>query len=206
MLNIEKISHGGGMLALLLCLGLTACASDLPSQIKNYDASSPIVFGRVISEIAGHTTRIYPPQVRFFELMNRETKDRVQVLIESDDRTFSLQVAPGEYELTRVQVSEGPFMSMADYAIGFELGQGRLYVGTWKFLVDIPRYGRMMSFSADLNEEARTETERQLFREAPDARDIAVTDVALSPSHAEARLYEVMPYPRYPRYFRRHWW
>jgi hypothetical protein len=26
------------------------------------------------------------------------------------------------------------------------------------------------------------------------------------PSQLEARLYEVMPYPRYPRYFRRHWW
>ena len=26
------------------------------------------------------------------------------------------------------------------------------------------------------------------------------------PAQMEARLYEVMPYPRYPRYFRRHWW
>jgi hypothetical protein len=26
------------------------------------------------------------------------------------------------------------------------------------------------------------------------------------PSHEEARLYEVMPYPRILGYFRRHWW
>jgi len=26
------------------------------------------------------------------------------------------------------------------------------------------------------------------------------------PSHEQARLFEVMPYPNYPRYFRRHWW
>jgi hypothetical protein len=26
------------------------------------------------------------------------------------------------------------------------------------------------------------------------------------PSEAQARLFEVMPYPRVPRYFRRHWW
>ena len=206
MLNIKKISHGAAMLGLLLCLGLTACVSGLSAQIENYDASFPIVFGRVVSEVAGHTTRIYPPQVCFFLLMNRETKDRVQVLVESDDRTFSFQVVPGEYELTRVQVSEGPFMSMADYAVGFEVVQGRLYVGTWRFRIDIPRYGRMMSFSADLDEEARREAERQLFREAPDVRDTVVTEVALCPSQAETRLFEVMPYPRYPRYFRRHWW
>lgn len=115
-------------------------------------------------------------------------------------------MAPGEYELSRVQIGEGPFMSMADYAVGFEVVQGRLYVGTWRFRIDIPRYGRMMAFSANLDEEDRIEAERQLFREAPDLLDVAATEVALSPSQAEARLYEVMPYPRYPRYFRRHWW
>jgi hypothetical protein len=138
--------------------------------------------------------------------VNRQTKKQFQVLIESDDLTFSFQVAPGEYELSRVQVSEGPFMSMADYAVGFEVVQGRLYVGTWRFRIDIPRYGRMMMFSANLDEEDEREAERQLFREAPDLRDVAATDIVLSPSQEEARLYEVMPYPRYPRYFRRHWW
>lgn len=104
-------------------------------------------------------------------------------------------MAPGEYELSRVQIGEGPFMSMADYAVGFEVVQGRLYVGTWRFRIDIPRYGRMMAFSANLDEEDRIEAERQLFREAPDLLDVAATEVALSPSQA-----------RYPRYFRRHWW
>ena len=206
MLNVKQISRGLNVLGLLLCLGLTACASDLPSQIENYDGSYPIVFGRVVSEVTGQTTRIYPPRVRFFELVNRQTKEQFQVLIESDDLTFSFQVAPGEYELSRVQVGEGPFMSMADYAVGFEVVQGRLYVGTWRFWIDIPRYGRMMAFSVNLDEEDKREAERQLFREAPDLLDVAATEVALSPSQEEARLYEVMPYPRYPRYFRRHWW
>lgn len=100
MLNVKQISRGLNVLGLLLCLGLTACASDLPSQIENYDASSPIVFGRVVCEVTGQTTRIYPPRVRFFELTNRQTKERFQVLSESDNLIFSFQVAPGEYELS----------------------------------------------------------------------------------------------------------
>ncbi|HKW86842.1 MAG TPA: hypothetical protein VJM82_07210 [Nitrospiraceae bacterium] len=33
-----------------------------------------------------------------------------------------------------------------------------------------------------------------------------VVTVLPDPALSEARLYEVMPYPRYPRYFQRHYW
>ena len=34
----------------------------------------------------------------------------------------------------------------------------------------------------------------------------SITSSLPEPSSMETRLYEVMPYPRYPRYFRRHNW
>lgn len=185
---------------------MTSCVTDLPAYVEDYDASSPIVFGRIVSEVNGKTTRIYPPRIRFFELSNRQTGERFKILIEADDLTFSFQVAAGNYELSRVQIGEGPFMSMADYAVGFEVGQGRVYVGTWRFRIDVPRYGRLMTFSVVWEEEDRQAAERKIFPETVDSRNVAVMEVPLSPSQAEARLYEVMPYPLYPRYFRRHWW
>lgn len=40
----------------------------------------------------------------------------------------------------------------------------------------------------------------------PDLEGRTITSALPLPASAESRLYEVMPYPRYPRYFRRHWW
>jgi hypothetical protein len=191
---------------LLLCV-LSACASHVPARVEKYDEQIPIVFGRVISVVSGQTTRIYLPQVRFLEVMNRETNDRVQVLIESDDRIFSLQLPAGEYELTRVQIAEGPFMSMADYSSTFRVASGKAtYVGTWRFGIDIPRYGRMAVLSVISTDEDKAEAERQLIEEFPHLNEEVTSVANLSPPQAEARLYEVMPYPLYPRYFRRHWW
>lgn len=34
----------------------------------------------------------------------------------------------------------------------------------------------------------------------------AIVNILPQPSRVEARLFEVMPYPRYPRMFRRQWW
>jgi len=80
------------------------------------------------------------------------------------------------------------------------------HVGTWRFGVDSPRYGRkvMASVSADQEETARVRD--FLNNRYPNVQENSMVEHLPQPSHVEARLYEVMPYPRYPRYFRRHWW
>ena len=42
--------------------------------------------------------------------------------------------------------------------------------------------------------------------EEPSLEAGTVPTVLPDPTEMQARLYEVMPYPRVPRYFRRHWW
>lgn len=141
------------------------------------------------------------------ELINRETKERYNVEIESDDRRFVLPLPPGHYELNRVQISEGPFMSMAHISAVFSIGRMPVtYLGTWRFGVDSPRYGRMMTVSMVTDEEDRSRSIESLKEQFPSLEDQAVATVLPAPAELEARLYEVMPYLRYPRYFRRHLW
>lgn len=80
------------------------------------------------------------------------------------------------------------------------------YLGTWRFGVDTPRYGRMVVISAVQDPQDRAAAEHDIIAKYPALEGQPVTTVLPVPSEAESRLYEVMPYPRYPRYFRRHWW
>jgi hypothetical protein len=140
-------------------------------------------------------------------LLRRETNDRAQVEVESADRLFSLQLPVGLYDLTRVQIGEGPFMSMADFSATFNvLSEKSIYVGTWTINVDTPRYGRMAVLSVTSSEEDQTEAAQELLNDLPGVRNDAPAVSLLAVTNEETRLYEVMPYPRYPRYFRRHWW
>lgn len=184
-----------------------SCATDLASTPESLQASASVVFGRAVTVLTGKTTRWYEPAVRFFELANRHTKERFRVEVLSDNKLFILQLPAGEYELTRIQISEGPFMSMADFQSTFQVGDDQvIYLGTWRFGVDSPRYGRMVIVSVVQEQEDKAQAERQLTAQYPDLEGRTITSVLPLPTSAESRLYEVMPYPRYPRYFRRHWW
>ncbi len=183
------------------------CATNLPAAPEVQDITTPIIFGRAVVLVTGQTTRWYAPQVRFFELVNLKTHERFSVDVQSDDMVFMLQLPAGDYELSRVQISEGPFLSMADFSSTFEVGVDQItYLGTWRFGVDTPRYGRMVVISVVQDQEDRAEAERKIVAKYPALEGQPVATVLPVPSEAESRLYEVMPYPRYPRYFRRHWW
>jgi hypothetical protein len=195
------------LIALQAWLMSTGCATDLPARPVSPDVNAPLVFGRAVALVTGKTTRRYEPQVRFFELVNRRTGERFNVDLESDDKVFLLQLPAGEYQLSRVQISEGPFMSIADFSSTFEVVADQItYLGTWRFGVDTPRYGRMVVISTVQNPKDQAEAEREMLATYPALEGRTVATVLPVPSEAESRLYEVMPYPRYPYYFRRHWW
>jgi len=150
---------------------------------------------------------MYQPAVRSFEIQNRQTKERFTVDIQSDNERFILPLAPGDYELTRVQINEGPFLSMAQLTSAFTIGQDPItYLGTWRFGVDSPKYGRMVSISMVSDEEDRAQAAQSLSVMYPSLERADVATVLPEPAELQARLFEVMPYPRYSRYFRRHWW
>jgi len=188
-------------------LFLQACVNEIPAVPEEGSVQSNVAVGRAVAVLTGERSRIYGPAVRSFEIQNAKTKERFTVEIQSDDERFILPLAPGDYELIRVQINEGPFLSMAELASTFSVGQEPVtYLGTWRFGVDSPKYGRMVSVSMINDEEDRERVLDTLALSDP-SLDVKTVATALpAPTEVQARLYEVMPYPRVPRYFRRHWW
>jgi len=151
--------------------------------------------------------RRYQPRVRFLELVQQDTGKRYRIDLQSADQTFMVELPAGAYQLGRVQISEGPFMSMAELGARFEVGTDRMvYVGTWRFGIDSPRYERMLLLSSVADEESRAAVEQQVVEQFPGLAGASAATSLPTPASAESRLREVMPYPYYPRYFRRHWW
>lgn len=188
-------------------MNLWGCVTEFPPVVDQAQVLGAVAVGKVVAAISGERTRRYLPEVRFFELEDRRTQKRFRVLIESGDRQFVVALPPGDYLLTRVQISEGPFMSMADLAITFSVGKGPVsYVGTWRFGVDSPRYGRMVAVSIVFDEQDRAQALDFLRKEYPALARQPLEEMSSEPFQAAARLFEVLPYPRIPRYFRRHWW
>lgn len=193
--------------AVMLAIVLNGCATELPATTELTDSATTLVLGRVTTVLTGERKRIYEPILRTFELENQQTHLRFRVDVQSDDEQFALSLPPGTYELSRIQISEGPFMSMAQLSASFTLEQGAItYLGTWRFGVDSPRYGRMVVLSMVVDEGDRGQAEQIVKQKYSALETHEVVTVLPDPALSEARLYEVMPYPRYPRYFQRHYW
>jgi hypothetical protein len=186
---------------------LQGCLNEMPAVPEEGIVQSNVAVGRVVTVLTGERRRIYEPAVRSFEIQNAKTKERFTIEIQSDDERFILPLPLGDYELIRVQINEGPFLSMAELASTFSVGQEPVtYLGTWRFGVDSPKYGRMVSVSIVNDEKDRAEALHTLGLSDPSLNMNAVAPALPAPSEVQTRLYEVMPYPRVPRYFRRHWW
>jgi hypothetical protein len=190
-----------------LCIILHGCVTELPVTVAEDDVSRNLVVGRVVTIITGDSQRMYAPELRSFELINVDNHERFKVDVRSADEYFSLSIPPGHYELNRVQISEGPFLSMAQLSASFVLKpNGMTFLGTWRFGVDSPKYGRHVVVSM-INDEQDQVHAKQLLKDTyPTFNASAPVMLIPEPSHEKARLFEVMPYPRYPNYFRRHWW
>ena len=191
----------------LIVLNLWGCATEVPPLIDKAQVPGNVVVGRVLAVITGKRARRYEPEVRFLEVEERRTQERFSVEIKSRDRQFVIALPPGDYQLNRVQISEGPFMSMADLVVTFSVGKDPVtYVGTWRFGVDSPRYGRMVVVSIVLEQQEKARTLDFLGEQYPVLAQQPVEEMTPQPPQVAARLFEVMPYPRVHRYFRRHWW
>ena len=195
------------MWIVLLVLNVSGCVTKLPSFVKQDQIENNLVVGRVITVLAGERSRRYLPQLRFFELEADDSSQRYQIEIESADQFFAIDVPPGRYRLTRIQISEGPFMSMADAAMVFSVASRMItHVGAWQFSIASPQYGRMLIVSASSHQAETARVRGFLSEHYSDVKEHSIVESVPQPSQMETRLYEVMPYPRYPKYFRRHWW
>ena len=108
---------------------------------------SNVAVGRVTAVLTGERSRNYEPA-------QRAVLDEVG----SDNERFVLALSPGNYELIRVQLNEGPFLSIARLASGFLVGSDPItYLGIWRFGVDSPKYARMVSLSMVNDEHDRAD-------------------------------------------------
>lgn len=194
----------GGLLGALV-LSMSSCATELPSLVNPNQVTDNLVVGRIITVLTAGTTRRYLPEMRFLELEDRTSQKRFQLRIESYDRYFALNLPTGNYRLNRVQIREGPFMSMADVDLAFSVEAGVItHVGTWRFSVGIPRYWRTVMLSVVVDQEETERAQKFLDNQYPTFGGRSMVEVLPQPSQTEARLYETEPYPRYRRMFCRH--
>ena len=185
----------------------SGCATDLPVTVAEADVSETLVVGHVVTLLTGELQRIYTPALRSFEVINTDSHERFKVEVQSEDEYFSLSLPPGHYELNRVQISEGPFLSMAQLSAAFVIqSEVMTFLGTWRFGVDSPKYGRQIAVSMIYDEQDEERAQQFLKDAYPTFQAKSLVTMLPQPSHEETRLFEVMPYPRYSRYFRRHWW
>lgn len=213
MYNVPVTTHSANTqitrssAVLLLSALLSGCATNLPQFAESVGQGESLVAGQVVTVITGERTRIYQPEVRMFELINQESGERFSVEIDSGPGTFSLSLASGSYQLSRVQISEGPFMSMAELTVKFPVEQEVVtYLGTWRFGVDSPQYGRMVALSI-VDDKKINEVLDPLVNERYSAQASQPRKTVMpTPSQSETRLYEVMSYPNDLPYFRRHLW
>lgn len=210
MERAEPLPRRLGTMIWIGVFGLSACVTDIPPLAEldqPHQVTGGMVVGRVLAVITGETSRKYEPEVRFFEVEDQKTHERFNVATQSGDRHFAVMLPPGEYRLNRVQISEGPFLSMADLTPSFTVGNSPFtYLGTWRFGVDSSRYGRMVAVSMALDQHEVGQALQFLDEQYPGLNKSSMVEMLPQPSQTEARLYEVMPYPRYPGYFRRHHW
>lgn len=166
------------------------------------DMTESLVVGRVMAVLTGDQSRRYLPAVR---LDNHTSHKRFQVEMNLHDRYVAVNLPSGQYRLSHVQIGEGPFMSMADVSMIFVVDVPvSTYVGTWRLGVKSPYYGRMIVVSVFADQAEAVRVQDFLADEYPALGGCPVLETLLQAAQLEIRLYEVMPYPRYPRDFRRH--
>lgn len=191
----------------LCVLSLPGCVTEAQTVLPETESRKILLVVRMVAVITGDRARRFEPEVRQVEMIHGATGERFNVTVQGKDEVVAVFLPPGQYSINRVQINEGPFLSMAQLSSSLAVEVSPVvFGGTWRFGVDSPRYGRMVLLSMVFEDEARERAERKIREEYPTLASEPMTAVLPYPAEGETRLYEVMPYPRYPRYFRRHWW
>ena len=189
-------------------LSIDGCITDASTVTSPPDDSRNILLlGQVVTVLTGERGRKFEPAVKEIELIEQSTGTRYRIPVGGMDNRFAVFLPPGRYEMTRVKIHEGPFLSIAVLASSFPVEDGPpIFVGTWRFGVESPRYGRMVSVSRVLDEQGRQQAENEIRDRYPAFPSGPIVTVLPQPAEMQSRLYEVAPYPRISRYFRRHNW
>jgi hypothetical protein len=178
---------------------MTACVGVAPQDWQWKKGEEPTAFGLIKVRTTGSYSRGYQTQLRFFHLLNLGTGERLRVDVQSASKTFFLTLAPGDYEVVRVQFNEGPMMMESHVSLQFQVHpNGTTYLGTWQFDVDTPRTQRMLRTEI-VHEQPNWEEVSMM----PRATNRKTMEISLPDSgNEEIRLFTVAPYPKISYYYR----
>jgi hypothetical protein len=178
--HFSPLKNWIGIFFVFLMIGAQfSCAALRDTASEESDATA--VFAGVIVHSVGPYPRIYPLKVRFFDFVNKTSRERIR-----------------DYQLIRMQMMEGPFRREAHMAIDFHVPpKKKVYLGEWTFEIDTPRTVRM----------ARIHISDQYPQSLPSNETEGIGSgefhtVLPEPQYEEFRLFVVAPSPR-ARYFTR---
>ena len=179
---------------------MTACVGVAPQDWQWKKGGEPTAFGLIKVRTTGSYSRGYQTQLRFFHLLNLSSGERLRVDVQSAAKAFILYLAPGDYEVIRVQFNEGPMMMEAHMSLQFQVRpNGTTYLGIWHFNVDTPRTQRMLR--TEIVHEQPNWEEVPMMHGAPNRKTMEVFLPKLGSE--EIRLFTVAPYPKISYYYRK---
>lgn len=178
---------------------MTSCVGVAQQDWQWKKGEGPTAFGLIKVRTTGSYSRGYQTQLRFFHLLNLGTGERLRVDVQSDAKAFILNLAPGDYEVIRVQFNEGPMMMESHISLQFQVRpKGTTYLGIWQFDVDTPRTQRMLR--TEIVHEQPNWEEIPIMHRAPIRKTMIVSLPNLESE--EIRLFTVAPYPKISYYYR----
>ena len=193
-------THWFVSLLMAVCgLELLGCATSGVQGPATFKSEQFLTFGRVEVKDIGPNPRQFLSQLRFFDVVNTETKKRTRILVNKREGAFTASLEPGQYEVVRVQINEGPFMAESHVMRKFQINPDVVtYLGKWEFNVDTPRTQRMVRINIS---EDRSNWDA-IIEDKPKLKTKTVVNSFPEPMAGETRLYAVSPNPKV-KYFRR---
>ncbi len=144
-LRIDWVASG---FMVTMCLLFVGCSTWGGHDPQNATSGESIV-GVVQVEARGPFFRMHQTaaQVRFFDVRNTNTGERIRVDMTDHAERFVTRLSPGHYELFRIQIGEGPFRSEAHVNMSFDVVPDKInYLGVWRLQVDPPKTVRMLQW------------------------------------------------------------
>ena len=202
--NLQFLRVDWMMVGLLMgvSLSLIGCSTQgLPDTENSGKDESPVLaFVQVAPKGPYFRKHQTEAMIRFFDVKNIGTGERVRLTVESNTSRLVASLAPGEYELFRVQIGEGPFRSEALVEMTFQVYAEKIsYLGTWHFVIDPPKTVRMLQWEI-LGESS----DRDLVRASNSEYDYKHIVFSLpKPLITKVRLFAVAPMQPRSKYFYR---
>ena len=193
------------IMRILLATGIGMCitgclAGTHVGENSNEIHRTSLVFGIMKVTTIGPNPRAAQPEIRFIDVYRVDNQERIRVDIHPAEEVFFLNLIPGDYLVTRLEIHEEWFTTEARPQIQFHIPDTPLVsVGIWHFEVDTPRTQRMvrLTITKELPEL------KQAINSLPILKGTPLMVALPKPLGEPFRLFSVAPYPKASYFYRR---